>query len=127
MKKTKRLICSFDWHSNPTRDREIITPVLNYLKLRGFEVISANILDFRRVLRLHSPSYAIFTNVVGSEINYSVAKYMKLKGVKIISLISEGYFGDFEDQKIFPIYSNCKINFVDRLLVWNKKSLDFLG
>jgi hypothetical protein len=124
--ENEKLIISFDWHSYPSRDREIITPVINYLKYNGFEVLSANIFDYKKILNLHSPKYALFTNVVGAKINYSVAKYLRLKNIKVITLISEGYRQKLTDRMFIPPYSNCKIDFVDRLMVWNKKTLKYL-
>lgn len=126
MVKYKTLILSLEWHSYSSRDREIITPVINYLRLKNYTVYSEFILDYTTALYKYKPNVVLFSNVVGSEINYTVAKYCKSRGVRVISLISEGYAEELTDGFFFPKYSNCKIDFVDLLLVWNKSSLDYL-
>lgn len=126
MKNAKFSILNLEWQSFPSRDREIITPVINYLRLKNYNVYSDFILDYKKALFKYKPNAVIFSNVAGSEINYSIAKYCKSRGVRVISLISEGYAKELTDGFFFPKYSNCKIAFVDLLMVWNKSSLNYL-
>lgn len=126
MENKKIVILNLDWHTYPSRDREMITPIINYLRLKDFIVFSSNILDFRNAINTHNPDVALFSNVVGSEINYSVSKYCHSIGIRVISLISEGYLQKFNENSFYPIYSDCRVDFVDLLLLWNYKSKKYI-
>ena len=94
-------ILNLEWTSYPSRDRNTATIVCNYLQFVGLKVAEHSVFrGFEMIDKLH-PKILFITNGIGATINFELVKYASLKGIKVVTLTSEGIFFDSE-KDLFP-------------------------
>jgi hypothetical protein len=122
------MILNLEWTSSASRDRELVTPVINYLRFMGVEIVSGSIFKGFYLINKLKPKYLLISNVGGSILNYSIVLYAKSIGIRVVSLISEGYFPKYDKNNVLgPQFKLINKIFVDLILVWNQATLDFLN
>lgn len=117
-------VLNLEWTSCSSRDREVATLICNHLRNRGLCVHEGSIFDGFTLINNLKPRLLFITNSIGAVINHYTFKYAKSKGIKCISLISEGNFIDSDsnyiDQFIWG-WNKDKILIEDHTLYWSKK------
>jgi hypothetical protein len=122
------VILNLEWASSASRDRELVTPVINYLRFMGAEIFSGSIFEGFYLINKLKPQYLLISNVGGSSLNYSIVLYAKSIGIRVVSLISEGYLPKYDKNSVFgPQFKLIYKILVDLLLVWNQATMDFLN
>lgn len=95
-------VLNLEWTSYPSRDRNMATIVCNYLRHMGLTVEEKSVFCGFEMIDKLKPKLLFVTNGVGAPINFQLVKYAALKGVKIVTLTSEGNFLD--DALLFYIW-----------------------
>jgi len=109
------------------RDHHITIPVLVHLQKKfGLSVKCGNIFNGYGLINSIKPKLIMIASFSGAKINHEVIKYAYLKGIKIVSLISEGnilsntakyyLWGHNKDEKLY----------VDLLLLWSERSRNII-
>lgn len=122
-KKIKILVLIF----TPTgRDPEAIIPLTWYLdKVFGYKIILGSIFDSRFLIDKIKPEILLLNNVEGSEFNVLAASYAYQKGIKVITLVSEGlYRKEIIDLFIWGNNTKKKINW-HLMFVWSEVFLKY--
>ena len=95
-------ILNLEWTSYPSRDRNTATIVCNYLQFVGLKVAEHSVFrGFEMIDKLH-PKILFITNGIGATINFELVKFASLKGIKVVTLTSEGNF--FDSEKDLPSF-----------------------
>lgn len=95
-------VLNLEWTSYPSRDRNMATIVCNYLRYMGLTVEERSIFCGFEMIDKLRPKLLFITNGVGAPINFQLVKYAALRGIKIVTLTSEGNFLD--DALLFYIW-----------------------
>lgn len=95
-------VLNLEWTSYLSRDRNMATIVCNYLRYMGLTVEEKSVFCGFEMIDKLKPKLLFITNGVGAPINFQLVKYAALKGVKIVTLTSEGNFLD--DALLFYIW-----------------------
>ena len=95
-------VLNLEWTTYPSRDRNMATIVCNYLRYMGLTVEEKSVFCGFEMIDKLKPKLLFITNGVGAPINFQLVKYAALKGVKIVTLTSEGNFLD--DALLFYIW-----------------------
>lgn len=115
-------VLNLEWTSNESRDREVVSLIMNYLRMQGVSVFEGPVFNAYRLLDTLKPKVLYITNSVGAKINIDVIRYAKSKGVKCITGMAEGNFNELGiEQFVWGVNSN-KILFEDKCYLWNKRS-----
>jgi hypothetical protein len=85
-------VLNLEHTSYPSRDRNTATIVCNYLRYQGLNVIEDSVFRGFEMINKTSPKLLFITNGVGASINFELVKYASLKGIKAVTLTSEGNF-----------------------------------
>lgn len=91
-------VLNLEWTSFSSRDRNISSLVCNYLRYQGLNVVEESIFHGFDMIEKLKPRLVFIANGVGSAINFYIVKYAALKGIKVVTLISEGNFKDNLDE-----------------------------
>jgi hypothetical protein len=83
-------VLNLEWTSYPARDRNTATLACNYLRYRGLNVVEDSVFRGFEMIDKTSPKLFFITNGIGASINFELVKYASLKGIKVVTLISEG-------------------------------------
>lgn len=102
-------VLNLEWTSYPSRDRNIASLICNYLRIQGYNVVEESIFNGFHAIDKYKPKLLFITNGIGAKINFQLVKYASLKGIKVVTLTSEGNFRDD---------ANCISEF---LWGWNKE------
>lgn len=95
-------VLNLEWTSYPSRDRNMATIVCNYLRYMGLSVEERSVFCGFEMIDKLRPKLLFITNGVGAPINFQLVKYAALRGIKIVTLTSEGNFLD--DALLFYIW-----------------------
>lgn len=117
-------ILNLEWHSSPSRDRQMATLVANYLRLLGYKVIEDNIFNGYSIINRVKPDMLFITNATGAMENQQIVKYAKKKGIQVVTFISEGNFKDapeYLDEFLWG-WNSDKILFEDLHLQWTSRT-----
>lgn len=88
---TKELdILNLEWASYPSRDREISTPICNYLRYQGYSCLEGCVFRGSSLIRKWRPRVVYMSNLVGARVNIDVARTAKLSGAFVATGFSEG-------------------------------------
>lgn len=122
VEKIRKIIIPL-WSTNG-RDFQIIMPIVYFLeKIKGYEVTIISVWDWFIVDRL-KPDLVLFANTIGGNANVKFLKYLKSKGYKVVSLVSEGNFME-KDIEIFVWGLNKeKILHEDMTFFWSYRCLN---
>ena len=85
-------VLNLEWSSFPSRDREAATLVCNYLRYIGVEVVEGCIYNSMNLISKVKPNAIFMTNIIGSDINFQVAKYIKSLNIPLYTSHAEGDF-----------------------------------
>ena len=85
-------VLNLEWTSYPSRDRNTATLICNYLKMMGLSVIESSVFHGFEMINKYHPLLLFITNGTGAKINFHLVKYAALKGIKVITSVSEGNF-----------------------------------
>ncbi len=115
-------ILNLEWPQSD-RDLHIVSPVLTYLKKR-FSVTYQTVSIFNGYYYIlkHKPKMIIISNFQGAGINNEIVKTAFLSGIKIVTLISEGNVKEEELEQFLWGWNRDKNFYVDKMLVWSKRS-----
>lgn len=87
-------VLNLEWMSYSARDRNMSSLVCNYLRYQGYSVIEDSVFRGFEMIERYRPKLVFLANGTGAAINYFLVKYASLKGIKVVTLISEGNFRD---------------------------------
>lgn len=90
-------VLNLEWMSYSARDRNISSLVCNYLRYQGYNVVEESIFRGYELIDKYSPKLIFVANGIGAKINFHIVKYAALKGIKVVTLVSEGNFKDSND------------------------------
>lgn len=85
-------ILNLEWTSYPSRDRNVATLVCNYLRMMGFSVVESSVFCGFEMIDRYRPCLLFLTNGTGAKVNFDLVKYATLRGIKVVTLVSEGNF-----------------------------------
>lgn len=94
MKKKEIDVLNLEWMSYSARDRNMSSLVSNYLRYQGFSVVEESVFRGFEMIDMYKPKLVFIANGIGAKINFHLVKYASLKGIKVVTLISEGNFKD---------------------------------
>ncbi len=122
--KKKIDILYLDW-PNSERDLNISIPVLVYLRKKyGYKIIAKNIYNGLYYLNKYKPKVLFLSNAIGAEINFLVAKYASLSGIKVVTLTSEGNFVEGQMNIFLWGWNKEKKFYHHQQNVWTKRALE---
>lgn len=87
-------VLNLEWMSYSARDRNMSSLICNYLRYQGLSVIEESVFRGFKMIDRYHPKLMFIANGVGALINFNLVKYASLKGIKVVTLISEGNFKD---------------------------------
>ena len=87
-------VLNLEWMSYSARDRNISSLVCNYLRYQGYTVAEDSVFRGFEMIDKYQPRLFFIANGIGAAINFQLVKYAALKGIKVVTLISEGNFKD---------------------------------
>jgi len=112
--------------SSSGRDFQIVMPIVYYLeKVKHYDVNIISIWDWY-VVDAFKPDLILFANTIGGSINFKFLKYLKSKGYKVISLVSEGNFIEKNIQQFVWGWNKDKILYEDANFLWSHRCRDML-
>ena len=85
-------VLNLEWTSYPSRDRNTATLICNYLKMMEFSVVERSVFHGFEMINKYHPLLLFITNGTGAKINFHIVKYAALRGIKVITSVSEGNF-----------------------------------
>ena len=85
-------VLNLEWMSYPARDRNMSSLVCNYLRYQGFSVIEESVFRGFKMIEKYKPKVLLLANGIGAPINFQLVKYAALKGIKVVTLVSEGNY-----------------------------------
>ena len=103
-KNNRLAVLNLEWTSYPSRDREMVALVGNYLRYQGYSFLEDTVFNGYHLLNKFKPKLFFITNSIGAIININLMKYSRKKNILGASLISEGNFKDnieYLDQSFF--------------------------
>lgn len=119
-------ILNLEWSSYPSRDRNAATLVCNYLRYCGYSVVEGSIFRGFELIDKLCPKVLFITNAIGAPINFQLVKYVSRKGIKVLTLISEGNFLDSEEK--LPLFlwgwNNERILYEDIHMQWCNRTVN---
>lgn len=95
-------VLNLEWNSYPSRDRNMATLICNYLRYNDIDVVEDSIFKGFEMIDKLQPKLLFMTNGIGSAVNFELVKYASLKGVKVVTLTSEGNF--YDSKKDIPVF-----------------------
>lgn len=119
-------VLNLEWTSTPSRDREVVALVANYLRLQGYEVFEGAIFEGYTLIDKLQPSVLYITNSVGAKFNIDIIKYAKSKGIKCITGMAEGNFNEAGIKQFFWGVNEGQVLHEDYTLLWNKYCLNLI-
>jgi|GEM_PF-520949 len=124
MSDHKVAVLNLEWASYPCRDRIMATLVCNYLRYQGYSVNEESIFNGYYWINRLRPRVFFITNTIGAKENFEIVKYANGKGLKVISLISEGNFKETKDfvEEFVWGWNKEKIMYEDIHLQWSERT-----
>lgn len=116
-------VLNLEWTSYPSRDRNTATLVCNYLRYNGLAVSEDSVFGGFEKIDTLCPKLLFMTNAIGATINFELVKYASLRGIKVVTLTSEGNFYDSEKDldsflwgwnKDFYLYEDLNMQWSER-------------
>jgi surface carbohydrate biosynthesis protein len=117
-------VLNLEWTDTRSRDREAATLVCNYLRYQGIKVIEGSIFEGYKLIDELKPDVLLMTNAIGAKINHKVLCYAKKRGVRCITLISEGDFVETEEKinQMIWGWNKSKVLLEDYHLQWSNRT-----
>jgi len=117
-------VLNLEWTSYPSRDRNVASMVCNYLRFQGLTVKEKSIFNGYYYIEKYRPKVLFMTNATGAIINFEISKYAALKGIKVVTLVSEGNYKDDADSLDVFLWGNNydKILYEDVCLQWSDRA-----
>jgi hypothetical protein len=124
MTKDIRILCYLD--NDRGRDAEMMLPLVYFIeKVLNIPVEFAFVWDVHAIYR-KKPDLVLLPNVIGSPLNYQIAKYAYRQNIKVFALISEGNFrtdGTFN----YWGYNRDKKFYEEYICLWSRRTHEFLS
>ena len=112
--------------SSSGRDFQIVMPIVYYLeKIKHYNVSIISIWDWY-VIDISEPDLIFFANNVVGSTNFKLLKYLKSKGYKVISLVSEGNYIEKNIHEFVWGWNKDMILYEDMNLLWSHRCLDMV-
>ena len=110
------------------RDFHITLPILFYLKKRyNLNVKYKNIFNGYYYINKYRPEILLISNYSGASTNHKIVKYAYLRGIKVVSLMSEG---NIISESTLDCYlwghNKEKKLYVDLLLTWSERARNII-
>jgi hypothetical protein len=119
-----RVLCFLD--NDRGRDAEMILPLVYFIeRILKIQVEFSFVWDVHAIYRKR-PDLVLLPNVIGSPLNFQIAKYAARQHIKVFSLISEGNFrtdGTFN----YWGYNTDRIFYEEYICLWSERTFDFLS
>lgn len=119
-------VLNLEWTSNPSRDREVVCLVTNYLRIRGLNVYEGPIFDGYSLIDRLKPKVLFMTNSVGASLNIDLIRYAKSKSILCITGMAEGNFNQEGIEQFAWGVNKKKVLYEDYTFLWNAHSLDLM-
>lgn len=119
-------ILNLEW-PNSDRDLHIVTPVLEYLKLKyNLRCKTLSIFNGYYYVLKYKPKLILISNYVGADTNHKLIKNIRLLniggGIKIVTLISEGNVSDLNPISYLWGWNLDKKLYIDKMILWSTRS-----
>jgi len=118
-----RILCYLE--NDRGRDTEMMLPLVYFIeKILNLNVEFAFVWDVHAIYR-KKPDLVLLPNVIGSPLNFQIAKYAYIQNIKVFALISEGNFrtdGTFN----YWGYNHDKKFYEEFICLWSRRTYDFL-
>lgn len=85
-------VLNLEWMSYPARDRNMSSLVSNYLRYQGYSVVEESLFRGYEMIEKHNPRLLFIANGIGAPANFNIVKYASLKGLKVVTMVSEGNY-----------------------------------
>lgn len=122
MKKDNIDVLNLEWTSYPSRDRNVATLVNNYLRLCGLRVSCGSVFEGFHLIDVLKPRLLFITNATGALINYQLVKYAKIKGIKVLTLVSEGNFQESNIEQFVWGWNYERMMYEDYNIQWSNRT-----
>lgn len=117
-------VLNLEWTSYPSRDRNVASLVNNYLRIAGLKVYSGSVYEGYKLINNLKPKLLFITNATGALINFQLVKYANSKGIKIVSLVSEGNYVKENLEQFIWGWNYDKIMYEDIQILWSNRTKD---
>ncbi len=123
-------ILNFEFSTRGIRDIGIVEPSLSYLELKyKLKIVRACISDnFCALIKKYKPSLIVTSNGIGTVNHHEMVKYASLKGIKVITFISEGDMVDIKENVEILFWGNNKdkVFYEHANLQWSEKNIQLI-
>lgn len=85
-------VLNLEWMSYPARDRNMSSLVGNYLRYQGYSVVEESLFRGYEMIKELNPRLLFIANGIGASANFNIVKYASLKGIKVVTMVSEGNY-----------------------------------
>lgn len=108
------------------RDFQMIMPIVYYFeKIKHYDIRIISIWDWY-VVDHFKPDVILFANTIGGRINFRFLKYLKSKGYRVVSLVSEGNYTIDNIKQFVWGWNNDMILYEDMNFLWSQRCLDMV-
>jgi len=115
-------ILNLEWNGKG-RDVDIVEPVLSYLELKyGLRIVRECIANFEYKFLKYKPTMLVISNGGGARVNVDAVKYAVKRGIKVVTLISEGDYKE-DVENFFWKWNKEHIFYEDLHLEWSQRNI----
>jgi len=123
-------ILNLEYSTGGIRDIGIVEPSLSYLELKyKLKIVRACISDnFCEYIKIYQPKLIVISNGIGTINHFEMVKYASMKGIKVITFISEGDMVDIKENVEILFWGNNKdkVFYEYANLQWSEKNIQLI-
>lgn len=123
-------ILNLEYSTGGIRDIGIVEPSLSYLELKyKLKIKRLCISDnFCEYIKKYQPKVIVISNGIGTTNHFEMVKYASLKGIKVITFISEGDMVDIKENVEILFWGNNKdkVFYEYANLQWSEKNINLI-
>ena len=116
-----------EWSTDLTRDRLVAGLIVNYLKIKGCNVIEGPLQNGTYWINKYRPTTLLLVNTIGAKTSIKLATYAREMGITVVSLYGEGNFSEDRIEQFIWGHNKGQSVIDDYRLVWGERALNLLS
>jgi hypothetical protein len=96
--------------------------ICNYLRLRGLNVVEECSFKGFEMIDKYRPKIFLIANGAGAILNFNLVKYASLKGIKVVTLVSEGNFRENKLASFYWGWNKEQVMYEDINMQWSERT-----
>jgi len=113
-----------EWSTDLTRDRLVAGLIVNYLKIKGCNVIEGPLQNGTYWINKYRPTTLLLVNTIGAKTSIKLATYAREMGITVVSLYGEGNFSEDRIEQFIWGHNKGQSVIDDYRLVWGERALN---